>query len=68
MATRVRVERNRLRFMSAHMATFRGEVEPLHGHNYDVIVECDGPLTDDGWVLDFGYVKHAARVICDPVS
>ncbi len=62
---KVSVERNRLRFAAAHMATFGGACEPLHGHNYDVIVEIEGPLTEDGWVWDFGAVKRAARELAE---
>ena len=64
MRAKVTVERNDLRFYAAHMATFRGTIEPLHGHNYAVIVECEGPLTEDGWVVDFGYVKKAVKRLC----
>jgi 6-pyruvoyltetrahydropterin/6-carboxytetrahydropterin synthase len=59
----VTVERNRLRFAAAHMATFRGECEPLHGHNYDVMVEVSGDLTEDSWVWDFGELKELVRDI-----
>ncbi len=68
MATWVRVERNRLTFMAAHMATFRGEVEPLHGHNYAVLVECEGPPTADAWVIDFGHVKREMKALCDELD
>jgi 6-pyruvoyltetrahydropterin/6-carboxytetrahydropterin synthase len=68
MRTRVTVERNALKFAAAHMATFRGEVEPLHGHNYAVIVECEGPLTADAWVIDFSYVKQTMRRLCDALD
>src|SRR5581483_9196860 len=68
MSTRVRVEGNQLRFYAAHMATFRGQVEPLHGHNYVVAVECEGPLTDDAWVIDFGYVKQQMKALCDELD
>jgi 6-pyruvoyltetrahydropterin/6-carboxytetrahydropterin synthase len=61
----VRVERNRLRFAAAHMATFAGECEPLHGHNYDVFVEVEGDLTDESWVIDFGVIKGLARQLCE---
>ena len=43
------------------MATFRGECEPLHGHNYDIIIELEGELSDDGWVWDFGELKREAK-------
>ncbi len=65
---RVTVERNRLRFAAAHMATFRGDCEPLHGHNYDVHVEIEGDLTEDSWVWDFGEVKRLTKAIVDPLD
>jgi 6-pyruvoyltetrahydropterin/6-carboxytetrahydropterin synthase len=64
-ARMVRVERNRLRFAAAHMATFAGDCEPLHGHNYDVMVEVEGDLTDESWVIDFGLLKQITREVCD---
>jgi 6-pyruvoyltetrahydropterin/6-carboxytetrahydropterin synthase len=64
-ARSVRVERNRLRFAAAHMATFAGDCEPLHGHNYDVTVEVEGTLTDESWVIDFGQIKGMARELCE---
>jgi len=60
---KITVERNQLRFAAAHMATFDGRCEPLHGHNYEVIVEAEGQLTDDSWVWDFGDLKDMAATI-----
>lgn len=60
---RVSVERQRLRFAAAHMATFAGDCEPLHGHNYDVILEVEGDLTEDSWVWDFGDLKRLTKAI-----
>lgn len=69
MITRkVTVERNRLRFAAAHMATFGGGCEPLHGHNYDVFVEVEGDLTEDSWVWDFGDLKRATKAIIDELD
>lgn len=65
---RVTVERNRLRFAAAHMATFGGTCEPLHGHNYDVFVEVEGDLTEDSWVWDFGDLKRATKSIVDALD
>lgn len=50
------------------MATFGGSCEPLHGHNYDVMIELEGELTEDSWVWDFGAVKRAARVITEDLD
>lgn len=65
---RVSVERNRLRFAAAHMATFAGTCEPLHGHNYDLTVEVEGELTNDSWVWDFGQLKREARAIAEELD
>jgi 6-pyruvoyltetrahydropterin/6-carboxytetrahydropterin synthase len=69
MATHsVSVEGIRLRFAAAHMATFHGECEPLHGHNYVVSVEAEGDLTEDSWVWDFGDLKRMTRSILDEMD
>ena len=65
---RVSVERNRLRFAAAHMATYHGDLEPLHGHNYDVMVEIEGELTEDAWVWDFGDLKRQTKGIIDALD
>ncbi len=64
MTHRVRIERNTLRFAAAHFTTFGGECEPLHGHNYDVMVEFEGSLTSDSWVIDFSEAKALVRGLC----
>ncbi len=64
MSHGVRVERNRLRFAAGHFATFADELEPIHGHNYDVTVEVEGPLTAESWVIDFSQLKRLTREVC----
>ena len=64
MPYKVTVGRNTLRFAAAHFATFETSCEPLHGHNYDVIVEVEGELTDVGWLFDFGALKTITRDLC----
>ncbi|HXG42186.1 MAG TPA: 6-carboxytetrahydropterin synthase [Dehalococcoidia bacterium] len=61
---RVRVSGDALRFAAAHFATFGGEAEPLHGHNYAVAVEVEGGLTPDSWVIDFGELRAVAAGLC----
>jgi 6-pyruvoyltetrahydropterin/6-carboxytetrahydropterin synthase len=68
MSYRISIERNTLRFAAAHMATFGGETEALHGHNYDVIVQMDGALLPDSWVIDFGEAKRLVREICQELD
>jgi 6-pyruvoyltetrahydropterin/6-carboxytetrahydropterin synthase len=61
----VSVEGVRLRFAAAHMATLGDELEPLHGHNYEVRCRVDGSLTADRWVIDFSLLKRVAREACE---
>jgi 6-pyruvoyltetrahydropterin/6-carboxytetrahydropterin synthase len=68
VSRRVSVERNRLRFAAAHFATFAGDCEPLHGHNYAVIVELEGDLTEDSWVWDFSDLKHRTKALADQLD
>jgi 6-pyruvoyltetrahydropterin/6-carboxytetrahydropterin synthase len=68
MEFRVRVERNTLKFAAAHMATFGGEMEALHGHNYAVTIEVVGTLTADAWVIDFSTLKSLGKAICDELD
>ncbi|MGB6836650.1 MAG: 6-pyruvoyl tetrahydropterin synthase family protein [Dehalococcoidia bacterium] len=65
---RVTVERQTLRFAAAHFTTFEGQCEPLHGHNYDVIVEVEGDLTEDSWVIDFTKLKNLAKALCQELD
>lgn len=64
MAHKITLARNTLRFAAAHFTTAGGECEPLHGHNYDVMVEIEGDLSPDSWVIDFGSAKDIVRSIC----
>jgi 6-pyruvoyltetrahydropterin/6-carboxytetrahydropterin synthase len=50
------------------MATFAGQCEPLHGHNYLLTVEVEGDLTDDSWVIDFALIKRIARERCEMID
>ncbi|MCJ7509319.1 MAG: 6-pyruvoyl tetrahydropterin synthase family protein [Dehalococcoidia bacterium] len=68
MKYKVSVQRNTLRFSAAHLTTFDGQAEPLHGHNYDLLVEVEGDLTDDAWVLDFGELKSLAEALCQQLD
>ena len=61
----VTVERNRLKFAAAHMATYHADLEPLHGHNYALHLQVTGELSDDSWVVDFGLLKRLGRQVCE---
>jgi 6-pyruvoyltetrahydropterin/6-carboxytetrahydropterin synthase len=64
----IRLDGAGLGFAAGHFATFGGDLEPLHGHNYRVVVELTGPLTADSWVIDFRRVKAMVRAVCEAVD
>src|SRR5438445_10524447 len=68
MTYRITLERNTLRFASAHFTTFGGECEPIHGHNYDVFVEVGCELTSDSWGLDCSGAKSMISGICEELD
>lgn len=65
----VRVYKEAFNFCSAHFLIFAdGTREELHGHNYRVRVEVDGPLGDGDMVLDFMYLKPLVKRVCDSID
>ncbi len=60
----VYVSKESFKFNAAHFIAYRGFRERLHGHNYRVSVRMEGPVGSDGYVVDFGDIKRAAREVC----
>ncbi len=58
------VSKDDFKFSSAHFMAYPGFREKLHGHNYRLSVRVEGALGSDGYVVDFGDIKQAARRIC----
>ncbi|MBZ0256357.1 6-carboxytetrahydropterin synthase [bacterium] len=61
----LRVEKQYLKFSSAHFTLFPNSREMLHGHNYTVILEVESDALQEGMVVDFGPLKQTARAVCD---
>ncbi len=62
----VRVTKDYLVFSAGHFITFNGDVcERLHGHNYKVSVEVDGPLDENHYVIDFIALRDELKQITD---
>lgn len=60
----VRVEKERLVFCAAHFITYGDDVcEPLHGHNYRVAAEVEGPLEQNSYVVDFLLLRDALQAL-----
>ncbi len=64
----IHVEKDYLKFNAAHFIAYRGFREALHGHNYRVSVDIEGVLGAQGYVVDFGVVKKAARAACERLN
>ena len=61
----VRVTKDTLVFSAGHFITLPGGVcERLHGHNWRVAVEVDGPLDENEYVFDFIALRdHTAALV-----
>jgi 6-pyruvoyltetrahydropterin/6-carboxytetrahydropterin synthase len=63
------IDKEYLKFSCAHFLIFPdGSKERLHGHNYQVVCEIDGKLTEHGLVIDFKRVKPIIRRLCDDLD
>jgi len=61
---RVRLDKEYHVFCAGHFITFGGDVcERLHGHNYRVQVEVEGPLDENQYVIDFIALRDALKAI-----
>ena len=57
------------KFSCAHFLIFPdGSKERLHGHNYQVSVEIEGELNEQGLVIDFIDAKPVVRELCDSLD
>jgi 6-pyruvoyltetrahydropterin/6-carboxytetrahydropterin synthase len=63
---RVRLAKEDFKFSAAHFTLFSdGSAELLHGHNYQVAVELEGPeLNEYGLLCDFADAKASIRALC----
>jgi 6-pyruvoyltetrahydropterin/6-carboxytetrahydropterin synthase len=59
----VRIAKTEHVFSAAHFITFDRGCERLHGHNYRVAAEVDGPLDANHLVIDFLLVREKLREI-----
>ena len=59
---KVRVTKDHLVFSAAHFITFAGNIcERLHGHNWRVAAEIEGPLDENHYVFDFIALRDALQ-------
>lgn len=61
----INVEKEYLKFSSAHFTLFDDGREPLHGHNFCVKIEVETDELCDGFVVNFVPLKKSLRQVCD---
>jgi 6-pyruvoyltetrahydropterin/6-carboxytetrahydropterin synthase len=65
---KIRLEKQKLNFSSAHFITFENECESLHGHNYYTVVEIAGKPDENHYIVDFKLVKNEMAALCDTLD
>jgi 6-pyruvoyltetrahydropterin/6-carboxytetrahydropterin synthase len=61
MLTTLEMARAEFGFYAAHIALYNGEVEPLHGHTFQVSLRVSGEPDNSGIVAEFSEIKPAIR-------
>lgn len=65
----IKVYKQYFNFASSHFLIFDdGTREPLHGHNYRVMVKGDAPELKADMVFDFLDIKPIVRQVCDSLD
>ena len=65
----IRIEKEHIGFCAAHFITYDGDQrERLHGHNFTVKLNLEGPLDENYYVLDFIRTKKILKGICDELD
>ena len=66
---KVHVTKDYLVFSSGHFITYNGDhCERIHGHNYRVAVEVEGPLDENHYVFDFIALRDLTRAVTDELD
>lgn len=65
----IKVYKQYFNFAASHFLIFEnGEREPLHGHNYRVMVKGEAPSLKSDMVFDFLDIKPIVREVCDSLD
>lgn len=54
-------------FYAAHLALYRGALEPLHGHTFQVALRVSGEPRPDGTLVEFTAIRTAVRDAVAPL-
>ena len=67
--TTIEISKEYLHFAAAHFTLFSAtERENLHGLNFQVTLDADAPMQDDGLTFDYNILKKAVKQLCDDLD
>ena len=67
--TTIEISKEYLHFAAAHFTLFSAtERENLHGHSFQVTLDADAPMQDDGLTFDYNILKKAVKQLCDDLD
>ena len=67
--TTIEISKEYLHFAAAHFTLFSAtERENLHGHIFQVTLDADAPMQDDGLTFDYNILKKAVKQLCDDLD
>ena len=67
--TTIEISKEYLHFAAAHFTLFSAtERENLHGHNFQVTLDADAQMQDDGLTFDYNILKKAVKQLCDDLD
>jgi 6-pyruvoyltetrahydropterin/6-carboxytetrahydropterin synthase len=67
--TTIEISKEYLHFAAAHFTLFSAtKRENLHGHNFQVTLDADAPMQDDGLTFDYNILKKAVKQLCDDLD
>ena len=65
----VQITKDHLVFSAAHFITYAGDIcERLHGHNYRVQLELEGPLDENQYVIDFIVLRDTLKEVVEQLD
>jgi 6-pyruvoyltetrahydropterin/6-carboxytetrahydropterin synthase len=68
-STRIEISKEYLHFAAAHFTLFSDtERENLHGHNFQVTLDAEAPVQDDGLTFDYNILKRTLKALCDELD
>ena len=68
-STTIEISKEYLHFAAAHFTLFSDtERENLHGHNFQVTLDAEAPIAEDGLTFDYNILKKALKQMCDDLD